>query len=184
MKYGPEYVLMLSRMVKKFLGRELICLSDQPNPVKTYKLLHYEGFWSKMELFSPENRFLRPCLYLDLDTYLFDDCRELLFEPEDLWLIRDFYNQDRSNSGVMVIPKDTSEIWENHFKTERRVDGDFLTTQKHKVLQDKFPWIMSYKVNCKNNPVGKVCCFHGQPKPHNVSGWAKETWQNWTSPNF
>ena len=172
---------MLSRMVERFLGKELVCLSDQPNHVKSYKLVRrYQGWWSKLELFSPENRFLRPCLYFDLDTFILDDCKDLLIETNDLWLIRDFYNKDRSNSGMMIIPENTESIWENHFNWKRNdADGDFLNTQPHKILQDRFEGITSYKVH---NQMSRIVCFHGKPKPPDTNDWAKEIWNHWTSP--
>lgn len=175
-KYGEEYVLMLRRMVKKFLGKDLICLGDDV-PMKS----GYEGFWSKMELFSPWVN-LRPCLYFDLDTFILDDCTDLLIETDDLWLIRDFYNKERSNSGVMIIPENVEKIWENHFNWKRnRADGDFLNSQPHQILQDRFQDITSRKVN--NHP-SRITCYHGHLKPHNDEGWGKEIWNHWTSLPF
>jgi len=178
-KYGQEYVLMLRRMVKKFLNKDLICLGDDV-PMKS----GYEGFWSKMELFSPWVNF-RPCLYFDLDTFILDDCTDLLIETDDLWLIRDFYNKDRSNSGVMILPTDTERIWENHFKwTRNTADGDFLTTQPHRILQDRFMGITSRKVSNGVKEPSRITSYHGHLKPHNDEGWGKEIWKTWTSPQF
>ena len=174
-KYGREYVAALRRMVAEHVGAELICLGDD-RPIKSYT-----GWWSKLELFAPWNADLRPCLYFDLDTYLLGDCRDMLVDTGELWLIRDFHKPQRANSGVMILPADTDAIWQAHFKwDEYRVDGDFLTTQPHRILQDRFAGIVSYKVHCLHNPQGRVVCFHGVPKPHQLtSGWGKQIWERY-----
>jgi len=170
-KYPKVYVEKLRRQVKTHFGEALVCLGDDV-PLKSP-----QGWWCKTELFAPWNAFLRPCVYLDLDTFILDDCRDLLFDTEDLWLIRDFNHSARSNSGVMIIPKDTQSIWDNLSTWSGKLnDGDYLTTQPHKILQDHFAGIVSYKIHCQNGPTGRIICFHGRPKPPDTTGWAKEVW--------
>lgn len=171
-KCGEDYEIALRRQVAEHLDKTLVVVREQQYP--------FEGWWSKIELFSPEFLF-RPCLFFDLDTYILDDCRDLLFEPDDLWLIRDLGQPDRSNSGVMIIPENTSQIWEASKDWTTNADGDFLTTQPHKVLQDHFDGIVSYKRHAKREPCGRVVCFHGKPKPHEAQGWAGERWAELTS---
>jgi len=172
-KYGEDYVRMLRAMVREHCGTDLICLGDDA-PLR----YGFKGWWAKIELFAPENEFLRPCLYFDLDTYLLDDCRDMLVEPDGLWLIRDLGHPRRSNSGVMLIPKDTGAIW-NAAKTWRGelVDGDFLNLQPHRQLQSRFDGIVSYKLDARHEPKGRVVCFHGEPKPHQADGWAGDVWR-------
>lgn len=176
---------MLSRMVEEYTDRELIVLTDRETNLPGFHVERrhpLRGWWSKLELFSPEFQY-RPCLFFDLDTYIRGNIDDLLEEPEDLWLIRDFYQQSRSNSGVMRIPRETQAIWEraqrwDGFNDPRRGDGDYLTTCKHKVMDDM--GIVSYKVHCQKRPTGRIVCFHGQPKPHNAPGWAGDVWRQWT----
>lgn len=179
---------MLSRMAAQFCGKELLLLTERET---TEKVCHVErshdlrGWWAKLELFSPSFRVYRPCIFFDLDTYILSDVRELLSEPDELWLIRDFYQTSRSNSGVMLIPEDTDEIWEKaqnwpHFNNPTMGDGDFLTTMPHQRINDRFDGLTSYKIHCQKHPAGKICCFHGKPKPHQADGWAGELWQAWT----
>lgn len=184
-KYTPEYVTMLQRMVFQYLGAELVTFTDQiDTPGKIIPLQsQYKGWWAKLELFAPWNRHLRPFIYFDLDTFIVSPVD---WEPDDnLWLIRDFYRDYRSNSGVMMVPRETGMLWEfgQTFCREnpRLGDGDFLTTVPHKVLQDHFDGIVSYKVHCADamNTNSKVICFHGHPKPHHVNGWAGELWNRW-----
>lgn len=178
-KYDKEYVQMLINMGREF-AKEPITLTDQlDTPGKTRPLQsNLKGWWSKMELFAPWNEDLRPCVFIDLDTYILKPIHDLFFNPDALWLIRDFYNPDRSNSGVMVIPKKI-DIWGKDFNGFQG-DGDFLNTLPHKVLQDKFDGITSYKVH---NTPSRIVCFHGRPKPHATTDWARDIWLTWTKPS-
>lgn len=165
---------MLDRMAREHLGQPIICLGDD-YPIRTY-----EGWWAKIELFAPWNEHLRPCVYFDLDTYILDDCRELLQSTDTFWMVKDFCNKYTDTSSVMVIPKDTRRIWENHFSWSKpKIDGMFLFCQPHRRLNDRFKGITSFKVH---NTPSRIVCFHGEPKPHNVSGWAGEVWKKYTWP--
>lgn len=171
-KYGPEYTWAIKKMAREHMGMEAICLGDD-----LPFIYPFQGWWAKLELFAPEREDLRPCFYLDLDTYLMDDCRDFLFEPDKLWLIRDFYQPQRSNSGLMILPKDTQSIWQAGLRSNHRGDGDFFRTCSHEVLQEYFDGIYSYKAHSRDEPKGRICCFHGKPKPHEAEGWAGEYWQ-------
>lgn len=163
---------------------EVVTLTDQEDtPSRRRKLRrNYQGWVSKMELFAPWNKDLRPCVYFDLDTYILWDVSDLLtMRPTDLWLIRDFYFPEKSNSGVMVIPEDTDEIWEAFLRDTSYPfkDGDFLNQFPHRILQDNYSGIVSYKADdCYDEPKGRVVCFHGVPKPHECKGWAGEIWNS------
>lgn len=134
-----------------------------------------------MELFAPWNEDLRPCLFIDLDTFVLWDISDILeTKVKDLWLIRDFYYPERSNSGLMLIPKDTSHIWAHKqgFGEQDFRDGDYLNNFPHKIMQDSFVGIKSYKAdNLKDDPKGRIVCFHGVPKPHECEGWVKEIYE-------
>lgn len=179
-KFPPEYIYMLQDQVG-----DVITLTDQSDtPFKTRALKNnYEGWAAKMELFAPWNEDLRPCFFLDLDTIVLWDISDILSNKgQELYLIRDFYNPERSNSGLMIIPKDTTEIWEkfqNHGMHPFR-DGDFLNEFPHKILQDHYGGILSYKAdNLYGAPRGRVVCFHGEPKPHTADGWVKEIYESY-----
>lgn len=180
-KYSEDYTYALSKSVKRHLGEDLIVLGDGPDAdIELDK--GYKGYWSKLELFKPELQPLRPFLFFDLDTYILQDCRELLKNVTELHLIRDFYRPNHGESGVMLIPKMTDNIWENHFKCDHGIDGKFLETQPHRILNDWFPSIVSYKKHKRDNgdvrPDAKICAFHGRPPPHETTGWAKEEWRS------
>lgn len=177
-KYGPEYVTMLKSMVLEHLDKDLFVLGDQED-ADLPLTQGYVRWWAKLELFRPDLQRLRPFLYFDLDTYILQDIRDMLIEPERLMLIYDFNRPTRGNSGVMLIPKNTGAIW-----ARRRTDvadGDYLNTHPHDYMQDRFEGIRSYKKHCKEGPGdARVCCFHGQPKPHETTGWAREVWRRYT----
>lgn len=182
-KYGPEYVAALRRQVAEFTDRELICLTDQsdtPGPV-SYMVHGLTGWWSKIELLSPEQEALRPCFYLDLDTFIRAPIHDLLEPVDELWLIQDFGSKRWSNSGLMKLPKDTNEIWKAAQNWQGPwADGEFLKTQPHQRLTDQFAGIHSYKFHCREHARGRIVCFHGRPRPHEAEGWAAEHWRHYT----
>ncbi len=182
-KFSPRYVVMLRDMIERHGDTELKVLGDQDD-ADIRMQYRYEGWWSKMELFSPEMEPYRPLFFLDLDTYVLGDISDFLrSDPIHLVLIRDFYNQKRANSGLMLIPKNTTEIWENsagQMGVHNGQDGNYLNTQRHSIMQNYFDGIVSYKKDqCYQQPKGRIVCFHGKPKPHEADGWAKELWDKY-----
>lgn len=180
-KFGPEYTRMLKAMVNEHLHVPLLILGDGDDA--HLKLSgQYHGWHAKLELFRPDLEPLRPFLYFDLDTYLLGDCSALtLFEPKRLMLIRDFTRPNKQgNSGVMIIPKFADVIWER--RCTDVADGDYLARHCKEYIQDVYPgMVSSYKLHNRNQWAGgPVVCFHGQPKPHETTGWAKEVWDRYS----
>lgn len=145
----------------------------------------WPGWWSKLELFAPWNMDLRPCLFLDLDTYVLGRIDDLVSHvPVRLTMLRDFNARERGQSAIMSIPQEVDHIW-NIFNSapepmmKRHPGGDqaFLGQFPMDFLQDRFDGIYSYKVDrLQDDPRGRICCFHGKPKPHQTEGWAREVW--------
>lgn len=137
----------------------------------------WTGWCAKIELFSPWFD-CRPCLYVDLDTYILRDPSHLFKDFKKLMLIRDFYNPIRGNSGVMYIPENVEGIFKKY--NGKEPDGNYLNKFPHGYLQDEFPnEIVSYKVSSEEQKANStICCFHGKPKPHQTEGWAREFWDN------
>lgn len=177
--YEPRYVEVLTKQV----GAPVTTLTDMKDtPGKKRPLVcDFNGWTSKMELFAPWNRVLRPCLFFDLDTFVLGDISDIRAIKDDkLWLIRGFFQPRRSNSGIIVVPKNTDHIWAKFEKTPKHKfrDGDFLDRFRHNVLQDHFEGIVSYKADkCFAEPKGRIVCWHGKPKPHECDGWVKKVWQ-------
>jgi hypothetical protein len=183
-KFGPEYDEAWASMLDRhFRFADTLLIKDSRWP----------GWWSKMELFSDELFDLRPFLFFDLDTFVLSDVSDLIDLAEntkDFWMLRDLTNPTRSNSGVMIIPK----VLPNHSLmaptiaaipsdvNTRNPDGAFLARFPHRQLQDEIPGIVSYKADCADGPAGRIVCFHGVPKPHEVvDGWAADKWRELTS---
>lgn len=184
-KFGPAYVSMLARMAEDHAGTGVVCLTDRENtPGRIRRLTqNFQGWWAKLELFAPWNEDLRPALYLDLDTYILGDIRDIVsHETSGLTMLRDFNRRERAESGVMLIPKDTARIWENWDRGMMGMgrsygDGPALAPFNTAFLQDIFPGIVSYKVDdCRAEPKGRLLCFHGRPKPHETEGWARKVY--------
>lgn len=178
-KYSNRYVEVLTEQV----GAPVTTLTDQADTSGATRALQrdYEGWTAKMELFAPWNADLRPCLFLDLDTFVLGDISDIrAINDNKLWLIRDFYHSHRSNSGIIVVPENVERIWDKFERTPKHKfrDGDFLDRFPHEVLQDHFEGIVSYKADeCFDEPKGRVVCWHGKPKPHECDGWVKEIWE-------
>lgn len=176
-KYDERYVTALRNQVPGLivLGRD--------RPLREHQ--KYRGWWCKLEVFAPWNRELRPCLFLDLDTFVFRGLSEVRnVDPDTLWLIKNFYLPEKSNSGLFVAP--ATELSDRIFHGADRLDtrsfgrgpgdGDYLATFPHKRLTDEFDDILSYKKDqLYDSPKNaRICVFHGFPKPHECKGWAKD----------
>lgn len=190
--YGPEFVTALERQVyeNSRVPPRFVCLSDGQNEAETRQLQQgWPGWWSKLEVFAPWNEDLRPCLFLDLDTYVMGDINDLLLESGRFMMLRDFNMPERGQSSVMLIPKDTNHIWAvfnekpQMWMEKYRAGGDqaYLDGFKEGFIQDSFGGIYSYKKHCRMGPQGRIVCFHGKPKPPHVEGWAKDFWDRYAA---
>jgi hypothetical protein len=166
-----------------------ICLSEQDNKCETIPLRHdYPGWWSKLELFSPENEHLRPFLFLDLDTFVlgnFGDMWDMC--GNSFWMLEDFYRPNGGQSAMMWIPKNVSHIWDAWIRcpsthmSNHKGDQGFLETFNFNYIQNVFKGHMSYKVHdLSDSPKGAVTVhFHGKPKAQETTGWALQYWQKY-----
>lgn len=189
-KYSEDYVLALKRQVR---GIKVMRVGN--GLLEPHK---FTGWWCKLELFRPENAHMRPCLFIDLDTFIFGSLAPF-FKLDDtkFWMIRQFKDlrspstKERSNSGLMIAPKNVDHIW-NIAKSidfdhgnRGKGDGEFLAQFPHEILQDHVSGIMSYKcdrLEKKKPDDARVVCFHGRPHPHEAEGWALDWWNKCTKP--
>lgn len=182
---------MLTEMLEEHAkGYDVITLTDESEtPGLILPLARgLPGWWSKIELFAPWNRFLRPFLYLDLDTYVLDDISDILeWRPDKLVMLSDFYVPKSLQSAVMVVPNYDDGIWDafrpEHMEIHKNGgDQDFIASVVPDALrlQEHFGGITSYKVHGADT--GRIVCFHGQPKPHTASDkhpWIKSVWNRY-----
>ncbi len=169
-KYGPEY----SEALRKQLPGVVILGDDRP------LMTNFYGWHSKIELFAPWNADLRPCLYVDLDTFILGDLAVFdLLDDTKLWLIDDFNRPDIGETGVMVIPEDTTDIWLQRNQMHG-TDGEYLREFEHLRLNRVVSGIYSYKLHCTPDYVpedARIVCFHGKPKQADLTeGWGYELW--------
>lgn len=190
-RYPVQYVTMLQEMLAEHArGHVVWTLTDQKDTLGLVSPLRHRlpGWWSKIELFSPENRDLRPFLYLDLDTFVLDDISDILaWQPDRLAVLSDFNRSSTQQSAVMVVPDYDDGVWKafrpEHMEQYRDGgDQDFIASVIPDAirLQDHFAGLTSFKVHCKEGPVGRVISFHGQPKPHNCeTKWVRDVWRRY-----
>ncbi|MDX1532641.1 MAG: hypothetical protein R3230_00380 [Nitrosopumilaceae archaeon] len=157
-------------------------------------------WWSKMEIFKPGQFEGSDILYFDLDTVIVSDEIDDLYDATDhnnMIMLSDFYFPKNLASGIMYIPYEYNEIFWNEFiKNPQKIindyrgDQDFLcdVIHKHELVVDRWDqilpdYIASYKTNIiKKYPrhlkplqvdatKSKIICFHGKPRPKDVTGF-------------
>ncbi|MGI9411555.1 MAG: hypothetical protein ACR2OV_15860 [Hyphomicrobiaceae bacterium] len=187
-KYSIKYPQVLKRQVEKNTRWPVAfhILGDGEDATTRLKN-GWPGWWSKLELFAPWNDHLRPCLFLDLDTFVLGNIDDLVsLVPAKLTMLRDFNRHETGQSAVMSIPQDVGMIWRRFIadpegwmkKFKGGGDQSFLNRFDLGFLQDSFDGIASYKVDdLQNGPKGnRIVCWHGKPKPHECGGWVREVW--------
>lgn len=190
-KYDSLDVNSIYNQLKAVGHTSIVCLSDtdKHDPETIFLRYGYQGWWSKLELFSPELEHLRPFLFLDLDTIVTANLDEFQECGNEFYMLRDFYRPNGGQSAMMWIPQDTSEIWNAWMEqpewhmSKHRGDQDFLELFDFEIIQDKFDGHVSYKADnleagCPAN--SKTIHFHGKPKPRDTTGWAYDHWKRYT----
>lgn len=153
----------------------------------------WNGWWAKLNLFSPGLECLRPFLYLDLDTAVLWPISSILPAKQyqgGIILLRDFYRVRKPASGVMWLPGNNNEkvrsVWTNWITAPeihmRKSGGDqsFIAS----VIKPDYYWqditdgIVSYKTN-PNRAIRqlmgneRLVCFHGNPRPRKAARGVK-----------
>ena len=193
---GKEYVEKLCDMVFRNTSKEFnfICFTDDDqsyDPMVQKRPIPKEckGWFAKLFLFSKEADLKGRTFYFDLDTIINGNLDEYFEYKGKFAILRDFYRPDGYGSGLMAWQEGYGEhIW-NAFKNLNYPEiqgGDQSFIEKFvkdaDILQDVFPGIIkSYKGDdCERWPPNgsKIICFHGTPRPHEVSGsWIDLIWR-------
>lgn len=193
--YNPDYLKVLCAQVRAHHGTEPVCLTDNPTGYCEERPLRYTlpGWWSKLELFAPENQDLRPSIYLDLDSFIMEDirdvapsgkfamCREWLTEPVS-W----------SQSSMMFLPAEPDAarcIWDSFMHdptgnmSDIRGDQIFLSRFGHDRVQDIYPDLIGSYTRHKQQLERKtrIVTFHGALKQERTEGWAHGEWRRYVS---
>lgn len=121
---------------------------------------------------------------MDLDTFVVGDLKPYLIDTTELHLLRDFNISTKSETGLMIVPRETKHIWDDFMRDRTRwislgADGKFTSRYSHKIIQDEIGGVHSYKNECRKQPKGNIVCFHGKPKPgiDELDGWASTFWR-------
>ncbi len=171
-------------------GVKCYCLTDtlaEPIELVTVTLLplenHWNGWWSKLNLFAPSLETLRPFLFMDLDTLINGDINQFNLtgakQEGDLVMLEDFYKKTVPASGMMWIPANNIKVQtiydgfisdSSAIIARYRGDQDYIAS---KVRPDKFWQQISGKIGTfkpkgkqlKEKPIDiDLVCFHGIPR--------------------
>ncbi len=186
-KYGPEWVDMLWKMVHQNVDEpiQFTCLSDRKNNCLTRKLRwEWPGWWAKMELFSPWNADIRPCLFIDLDSFVMGNITRSLNIGTKFKMACFGNKRSQPQSSIMQIPVFAGDIWrpwrespETHMQNFKG-DQDFLAQYNQGFVNEDIS-IWSYKKDKLQEPPDRgIVQFHGKPKPNSpdAAQWVREMW--------
>lgn len=195
-KYGPEYVEKLRDMVVRNLALGVKgtfeCITDQPETWPGITNLPSDGFggwWDKISLFKPGR--WQPgdrIWYFDLDTLIVGPLDEVFKYDGEFAATGDFLRPNALQSAVMTWRAgECDDIWHRWLAEgmPRTAGGDQEFIERahpnFRRLQREFPRaFVSFKVSAAYGipPGAKVVCFHGHPRPHEVSdSWVQQVWK-------
>lgn len=189
--YDDKYVYNLKEAVRRSLSlsHRFVCLTDHDIPgVNTIEIdaARTPGWWSKLQLFRddvfPKGERV---LYIDLDTLIPGKLDELAKCDAQFAMLRDFYYPQNLASGLLLFTAGGNEeiftSWLGYGAPQlKRGDQAWIHMHRPKALalQDYMPnRIKSFKAHAGDRDCD-VLCFHGHPRPHEVSGWAADMWNN------
>jgi len=216
-KYTFSYVKNLYNMVKRNLTtpHRFICFTDntvihkqrdfkdKDIEFRQFKRHDFNGWFNKLQLFSPDSNLEGNTLYMDLDVVIMKniECFGYIGEDKNFVGMNDFNpSSGLFNSSIMRFNnKYHSVIWEQYLKRRTEFnsshgDQEIITTliKKHEdTISFPDEWTQSYKWLNRNgdryhiskqtyeqDPNAKVCVFHGSPNPHDsVQEWVQKLWK-------
>lgn len=186
--YTSKYVNATATNIRNYISRkhEIVCITDNFNGItsvdRCIKMQHsLPKWWGKLEMFREDVTKNNHCLYIDLDTVCIKNIDFLCDLPIGFFGIRDFYNLDVFQTGLMKwdVTGETINIYHQGIKEINRFinkgDHEFIGSLPFKkdFIQDEFPGeICSYKKHMahlyKNYIDPSIICFHGTPRPHTI----------------
>lgn len=212
-----SYVKNLYNMVERNLTvpHRFICFTDNTIVHKRkefkgtsiefrpFKRHDFEGWFNKLQLFSPDSQLEGDTLYMDLDVVIMKNIDDMatIGESKNFVGMNDFNpTSGLFNSSIMKFNnKYHSVIWNEYLKRRSEFnkfhgDQEIITSliKNHKdTISFPDDWTQSYKwlnrkgekyhiskMTYEQDPNAKVCVFHGSPNPHESSQeWVKELWK-------
>ena len=216
-KYTFSYVKNLYNMVKRnfTIPHKFICFTDntvihkqrdfkdKDIEFRQFKRHDFNGWFNKLQLFSPDSNLEGNTLYMDLDVVIMKniECFGYIGEDKNFVGMNDFNpTSGLFNSSIMRFNnKYHSVIWEQYLKRKTEFnsshgDQEIITAliKKHEdTISFPDEWTQSYKWLNRNgdryhiskqtyeqDPNAKVCVFHGSPNPHDsAQEWVQKLWK-------
>jgi hypothetical protein len=199
--YDYNYVNALANAVKQnvTVNHKLICITNDSSnfnsnidDVILFKN-NFPKWWGKIELFRPDIFNNKRIFFLDLDTVILKNIDHLLVEKYKFMGLRDFYRPTEMGSGLLFWEHDHyHHIYEKFLKNSTYIinntpEGDqrWIADNVGKInyFQDHFKTVFSYKKHClpgnklKIPKDASIICFHGKPKPHEITNELKNYWK-------
>lgn len=186
---GDRYVRSLKAMVKRHLTvqHKFYCITDEPKDGIECISAHPDlmGWWQKIYMFKPGLFDENTLIYFDLDTFILQNIDALADYKGDFAMLKDFWAPVPA-SGVMIWRQKNSIVWEDYLNQgmpQHHINGDggwLGDNFKCDLLQELYQqgYFVSYKTECLKQPPKRahVCCFHGEPRPHEAKGWPRDVW--------
>ena len=170
---------------------------------RQFKRHDFEGWFNKLQLFSPESKLEGDTLYMDLDVVIMKNIDELatIGESKNFVGMNDFNpSSGLFNSSIMRFNNQYhSIIWKEYLKRKTEFnnahgDQDIISaiikshedtisfpdswTQSYKWLNRKGERYHIDKMTYEQDLNAKVCVFHGNPNPdESPQEWVKELWK-------
>ena len=170
---------------------------------RQFKRHDFEGWFNKLQLFSPESKLEGDTLYMDLDVVIMKNIDELatIGESKNFVGMNDFNpSSGLFNSSIMRFNNQYhSIIWKEYLKRKTEFnnahgDQDIISaiikshedtiafpdswTQSYKWLNRKGERYHIDKMTYEQDLNAKVCVFHGNPNPdESQQEWVKELWK-------
>ena len=170
---------------------------------RQFKRHDFEGWFNKLQLFSPDSKLEGDTLYMDLDVVIMKNIDELatIGESKNFVGMNDFNpSSGLFNSSIMRFNNQYhSIIWKEYLKRKTEFnhahgDQDIISaiikshedtiafpdswTQSYKWLNRKGERYHIDKMTYEQDPNAKVCVFHGNPNPdESPQEWVKELWK-------
>lgn len=192
----PDVILLVEHLIRNSRDIKIYCLTDLVTEEVVFKDMtflplsySYTGWWAKLELFAPELEYLRPFLYMDLDTLVNGNIEPVFPAFGDcFYTLEDFYQPKKLASGMMWLPAGNEKVktiwneWNKHpFQHMKKSRGDQEFMRKVIGKPDRFfsnKQAISFKPNKKwrlERPEVPIVCFHGEPSIFEAAA-EKVTW--------
>lgn len=178
---------------------KIVCLTDDNRKLtqeidELIKFRHnWPKWWGKIELFRRDLFKGEQVFFFDLDTFIVGSLNNIVRFVGSFCALRDFYRPHIMGSGFMSWNgSGVYRIYDEFVQHDRKYinntpEGDqaFINLYKPCIeyAQDIFPdEIVSYKVHCLRGTQAtlpekaKVVCFHGKPRPHEITTEFKKYW--------